>query len=1658
MVVALSVLILSVVVGINSQESTEPDEQSRILLDLASAFTAADDDFTVPRQQSTYFPLTKSRSKNERINRLNYTEINSVEYRQKITGELRTWRGFEDLEATAMLSLIDLLFDSFSKLSTDVKTSLLQSKLSISDLQELPLGWQYLLPHQYFENVELNGAAYAGLVNAAPGNTALLYKIALVLRDESVVKKQEFMDNINLPDVFREDLGYILGYRWGIEDEDAATEDFQMATLLHIPTDVLMVINEATFEGLNLSYKLEDTSKWGLASPQAKVAWYTLFDKTVGWREIGGTPHHVIKHGHLMSGAPMDRLRELKDQQDIETSLLAEVLSNTNMDPVRVQEVWEALSKVDKEDSFTSQAMKLDVSQILSHYKQFPQSKLDHKVMLEDSWLAQSDLFSPWVNIIGFAFNYMKNDEFVSWSRQQLLDLGKFAAILSPAELDMVPASNYDDTVLSAIVSSAMSLSQLSTIYTKYNEQSGAVSVVHPNLFSALPSANLLSPITPFIWSQDKANLLTAAATFSPAQMHALQVITNPGYWSPANLSTILVINPDCMADITPSDLRFHLDHFVEGIYKAGPNKFHDIASSVQQLPRHLLMAWLEEVHGRPGSQKAGELWSSDVLLDRVLPTTIPDDAVNPYPSHALSNQYDRFTSANKSLLPSLALSGMSCHCINLVETPDTLEVLALYRYHSEQAGTISAMPSSSRKCWAKKVRQFLQLKSIVFNVTVTSEPELLSLLTTSDIKAIGGEVLITWGGPALVSITHPEVMHEVLMAVGHTHPHLFVRNGVTYNCMKVMANALLDFMIKEEGKVNLRVLTHVHNLIPYSDRRILQASKEDIRLFISTVLRPVCKAVCLKTKERDLVRDLILKAYGPSNKWTSLDLLELGDLMVLMARSDLAAVKPTALRRAAAHLSSTTLWTALLSDVRSYTKPVLYHEACGAWLGGKEGLQSQEANKVHDQWSMFGQFIVVGSFLQVEVLMNKSIVPKPRSSSGFRRKRQAYDGIDFKRVYSLVMNDMKTKFDAKELTDIQKTEATKVITETQKMLGDTSFAVLGLERGDKSQSEVLAVLAEYKDAGNMTIDQNTQVQKLAVDTQVRMIQELVGVLDLSATDLELTAEQLDIIMARHTFVLKPPGNVQPEVATEKEVEGTEAGVGNTGQDVEAIELLNTTTAENLSIEAKEAPDVTTVATPIEPDVDTESPLLETEVTTSTTSPPSVSTSVQPPVSSTSSSVSSTTASTPTTSVSTISTTMSTSTTVSTTAKLSTASNNDSTTESIKSSSSLESVLEEEDKFADILDQLATFKYYEPSSDFFSTIPNLDDVFLSCDVLIGAGSSASSISSTQLASMSSKEVANCLDTIGHLPWPQSVTESVWKVVKSKVTKLKVASMLPVKRQEMFLLQNLLSAIAATDSALLDMNRKNLDGISFLGSLLQSDDPVVLNLVQLYITLNDVTVTNPFTAVEAAALGQLLCGLRDEQWKDLITPAVFSSILTGHLSQLDCSVNNTTALHLTSMLTDLYGPTNTWTTSDMLSTGWVASNLSPEELSQLQHHAMEGFGGHAIKHLSREQLQSFSHHQLAMLSPHAASFISREQLMPHTNMHRRRGIRAAGGEDERLVATMEKIEPDMQVIDMEKTRIPKGLDADNGGVDSHGSRVGFETAAYILIMIFGHNVI
>ena len=79
----------------------------------------------------------------------------------------------------------------------------------------------------------------------------------------------------------------------------------------------------------------------------------------------------------------------------------------------------------------------------------------------------------------------------------------------------------------------------------------------------------------------------------------------------------------------------------------------------------------------------------------------------------------------------------------------------------------------------------------------------------------------------------------------------------------------------------------------------------------------------------------------------------------------------------------------------------------------------------------------------------------------------------------------------------------------------------------------------------------------------------------------------------------------------------------------------------------------------------------------------------------------------------------------------------------------------------------------------------------------------------------------------------------------------------------------------------------------------------------------------------ASLGQLLCGLTPTQWTSLVTRPVFQDTLADHLSRLDCSLPEDVRSHLASLLLAFYGPdTDTWTASDLLSTGWLAASLPP----------------------------------------------------------------------------------------------------------------------------------
>ena len=165
-----------------------------------------------------------------------------------------------------------------------------------------------------------------------------------------------------------------------------------------------------------------------------------------------------------------------------------------------------------------------------------------------------------------------------------------------------------------------------------------------------------------------------------------------------------------------------------------------------------------------------------------------------------------------------------------------------------------------------------------------------------------------------------------------------------------------------------------------------------------------------------------------------------------------------------------------------------MYHDACLGWLGSEEGKESAESLMYRKQWKMYNEFIVVGNYLQFEVLMKGLSVPKPRGKQGFgRRKRQA-ETVDHRAVYLKVMDVMRSKFNDGMLSDDQKKNATDIITTTQAMLSSYSFTVLGLEKGNLSSAEILNTLAVYRDSGNMTEEQSNQISSLAVDTHVRMI------------------------------------------------------------------------------------------------------------------------------------------------------------------------------------------------------------------------------------------------------------------------------------------------------------------------------------------------------------------------------------------------------------------------------------------------------------------------------------------------------------------------------------------------------------------------------------------
>jgi hypothetical protein len=359
------------------------------------------------------------------------------------------------------------------------------------------------------------------------------------------------------------------------------------------------------------------------------VLWFTKFLAESGWGEVGGSAAALEQRGHVLTGAPLDRLRNLTNTSHGGANIAA-ILNQTDMNPLRVQELWEGIPQEQLQWMFFGEADKLDVTQLIAFYDNSFAYLYNEKAFLDREWLASDSAAVPWSSLMVVGLKHMARGAPASWQEKDLLDLGRFLVLLYPPQLDQLKANQFNAGVFAKVLSPRLTHCQRTVLYRKYLKSSiCTTSCPLPEvLMAAIPSQTLLrlgadgtpSSAEPLAvtFARDQASLVAASALFVPGQMHALHMVARPYLWQPATLATMLAIHPECLNDVAPHEFRTNLDLVVEAVYLAGPDTFHEMAESLQRLPRHLLMAWLEAVLEMPGSSLMdGKWWNSDVLLDR---------------------------------------------------------------------------------------------------------------------------------------------------------------------------------------------------------------------------------------------------------------------------------------------------------------------------------------------------------------------------------------------------------------------------------------------------------------------------------------------------------------------------------------------------------------------------------------------------------------------------------------------------------------------------------------------------------------------------------------------------------------------------------------------------------------------------------------------------------------------------------------------------------------------------------------------------------------------------------------------------------------------------------------------------------------------------------
>merc|ERR1712168_993616 len=141
------------------------------------------------------------------------------------------------------------------------------------------------------------------------------------------------------------------------------------------------------------------------------------------------------------------------------------------------------------------------------------------------------------------------------------------------------------------------------------------------------------------------------------------------------------------------------------------------------------------------------------------------------------------------------------------------------------------------------------------------------------------------------------------------------------------------------------------------------------------------------------------------------------------------------------------------------------------------------------------------------------------------RRKREetldileAPEDVDYRVLHDTVMEKLMASF--KTCLKKKKLKAAEIIKSTQELLGNGTLITIGVDpQGvELSQADVLATIGEFKETGNLDKEQETVIVDLATDAQIRLIQKLVTLLNLTPETLAISNITLQRILNIPTF------------------------------------------------------------------------------------------------------------------------------------------------------------------------------------------------------------------------------------------------------------------------------------------------------------------------------------------------------------------------------------------------------------------------------------------------------------------------------------------------------------------------------------------------------------